>query len=500
MAANLAIAAVSTDRSKILYAMPLGFLIVDTVSGKVTETRPTGRNTTNMSQVASLGANGRWQWTGKALTQSTQQTLSQWNDKCPLCNKGVTLTPTSRDGAHVLLTHNASGFNQCAIQTRSNNPDTICDQCQHPISDHGAVGCLCGCYKYHTETLIPVPDNPPVQPPVHDENMLRDLMELTRRVDSLESAVRLNSFGQRVLELTTRVDSHDTQFATVDNRLSDLEKRRPIEIHIPNRAVHTLPESAHPILPLVIALLAAGENVYLYGDAGSGKTTIMKHAADALGIPAFIKSMSIDDSAGSLIGRANPLVIGDAPRWLTGIAEKPYRDGGLLGIDEIAAADASCTIALNALLANGHMMFDPNNPEVCKHDLFGCIAADNTVGTGATIKFIGRNPLDAATLDRFIRVKVEYDEPSEATWAHAETPNQIRMVKLVQEFRHELKRRDIHALCTPRASIRLCKFADNPELRSILIRTVLCVDLTPTDAKSVLETAARNANVSEWID
>ena len=36
-------------------------------------------------------------------------------------------------------------------------------------------------------------------------------------------------------------------------------------------------------------------------------------------------------------------------------------------------------------------------------------ASGNTYGTGANIKYIGRNPLDAATLDRFVVVYTDYD-------------------------------------------------------------------------------------------
>jgi len=48
-----------------------------------------------------------------------------------------------------------------------------------------------------------------------------------------------------------------------------------------------------------------------------------------------------------------------------------------------------------------------------RHENFAFMAAGNTTGAGADMKFVGRNQLDGATLDRFVFVFWEYDEDFE---------------------------------------------------------------------------------------
>ena len=70
------------------------------------------------------------------------------------------------------------------------------------------------------------------------------------------------------------------------------------------------------------------------------------------------------------------------------------------------------------------------------------IAAANTFGTGADLMYAGRNQLDAATLDRFYVVKMDYDEALEQdisgvpptnpliAWAAAPKPDEEELLSL----------------------------------------------------------------------
>jgi cobaltochelatase CobS len=63
------------------------------------------------------------------------------------------------------------------------------------------------------------------------------------------------------------------------------------------------------------------------------------------------------------------------------------------------------TLALNGALANGLSAFPDGMVRRHKDSIF--VAAGNTVGSGATAEFVGRNRLDAAFLSRF-PVKIEW--------------------------------------------------------------------------------------------
>jgi cobaltochelatase CobS len=74
-------------------------------------------------------------------------------------------------------------------------------------------------------------------------------------------------------------------------------------------------------------------------------------------------------------------------------------------------------LTINAVLANGLVTFPDGvtfeiNPE---RTLF--VAADNTLGTGATGDYAARFALDKSTLDRFVRMVVDYDNDVERTMA-----------------------------------------------------------------------------------
>ncbi len=73
---------------------------------------------------------------------------------------------------------------------------------------------------------------------------------------------------------------------------------------------------------------------------------------------------------------------------------------------------------VNAALANGHLCVPfADLPPIERHERAVIIAAANTFGHGADVQYVGRNQLDAATLDRFAvsTVFVDYDRDMEKT-------------------------------------------------------------------------------------
>lgn len=85
-----------------------------------------------------------------------------------------------------------------------------------------------------------------------------------------------------------------------------------------------------------------------------------------------------------------------------------YENGGVFLLDEVDASDPDALTASNSALSNGMAAFP--DALVRKHEDFVAIAAGNTFGSGADRQYVGRNQLDAATLDRFTVFEVDYDE------------------------------------------------------------------------------------------
>ncbi len=171
-----------------------------------------------------------------------------------------------------------------------------------------------------------------------------------------------------------------------------------IEVRTPAR-VNAI-AGAHSSMPQVLKALSAQLNVYLVGGAGTGKTTIAKQAAQGLGVEFYF--------SGAVFQKYELLGFIDAMgAYQSTSFRQAYENGGVFLFDEIDASDAAAIVAFNAAIANGVCSFP--DKIVNRHNDFYCIAAANTSGHGATRQYVGRNPLDAASLDRFVIFNIELD-------------------------------------------------------------------------------------------
>ncbi len=89
-----------------------------------------------------------------------------------------------------------------------------------------------------------------------------------------------------------------------------------------------------------------------------------------------------------------------------------------------------------------------------RHPDFYFIAAANTYGNGATLDYVGRNPLDASTLSRFAFIPIDYDEKLEREMVIKEHGKKYASwVHLVQTTRKVARDLQIpHCIISPRAS------------------------------------------------
>jgi MoxR-like ATPase len=190
----------------------------------------------------------------------------------------------------------------------------------------------------------------------------------------------------------------------------------------------------------VLTALSVRENVYLVGGAGSGKTTLAKQAADALGLPFY--STGAVGMAYQLQGFIN--AEGD---YMATDLYRAYTEGGVFLFDEIDGSSANAILAFNAIAANDFAAFP--NGTVKRHDDFVIIAAANTYGNGANRDYIGRAPLDGSSLDRFGFIAMDYDEKLEL----AISLNDI-WTRWVQQCRKVANEHRMQVIISPRASIK----------------------------------------------
>lgn len=211
--------------------------------------------------------------------------------------------------------------------------------------------------------------------------------------------------------LGTVLDTLETRSNEILEHVNRVAKPREvaIAIKINDGELKKLKVAAHPKLADTINLLALGLNPLLVGPAGCGKTFLAEQAAEALGIAYGHLCFSAGVSETWLFGRQTP------SGFVEGEFSKLYKNGGLFLGDELDAADANLLLTINTALANGHMYNPISGENIKRHKDFHFVGTANTFGKGGSSVYTGRSRLDAATLDRFTIILVDYMESVEET-------------------------------------------------------------------------------------
>lgn len=211
--------------------------------------------------------------------------------------------------------------------------------------------------------------------------------------------------------------------------------------------------SSHHKLTDVITSLMAGEHVLMVGPAGTGKSTIAEQAAEALGLKSYAISLSPQTPASQLLGYMQ--ATGD---YVRSLFREAYEHGGVFHFDEMDNAHPSVLAVINAALANGAMAFP--DQMVKRHPDFRAVASANTYGRGATRAYVGRQAIDAATLDRFSVETIEVDETLENELCHStglETGQVERVLVFVRRLRRNAETHSMPIVISPRASVGMCR-------------------------------------------
>lgn len=188
------------------------------------------------------------------------------------------------------------------------------------------------------------------------------------------------------------------------------------EFVLPNNVVSQIKEHTHPTFAKVMKLVNAGIHVLLIGPAGCGKSFVTEQVARASQLEYGVIHGTAGASESHLQGWLLPIEAGGTfvyvPAEFVSLWEK---GNSLFTFDELDAFDPNMLIMVNGALASG-MLHIPQRykaPHVKKGDRAFVIATANTFGTGADILYAGRNQLDAATLDRFYPIVMDYDKELE---------------------------------------------------------------------------------------
>jgi cobaltochelatase CobS len=206
----------------------------------------------------------------------------------------------------------------------------------------------------------------------------------------------------------------------------------------------------HEVLPEVLLALSARCHVLLVGPAGTGKSMLAKHCAEALGLELQAISLGPTTPMSKVFGYFDAHgEYHDTP------FRRAFEHGGVMLLDELDNGHPGLLAELNQALALGVCAFADRM--VTAHENFRLVATGNTYGTGGDRNFVGRQALDAATLDRFVVVDVGIDERLEERLAMALAPRRKDEVRAllteVRRLRQVADEKRLPVMFSPRACL-----------------------------------------------
>jgi cobaltochelatase CobS len=259
-----------------------------------------------------------------------------------------------------------------------------------------------------------------------DENAVRNIVDDVVAPIAMDNAVALSRLSDKI----------------------DAMQPKVTQIIVKDRPVVTLKGVQHKAFADIMMSISARCNTFLVGPAGTGKTTMVQQVADALGLRFHAENLTAATTEYSLKGftdansgyKATPL-------------RELFANGGVYLLDEIDNANPNVLGVLNSALSNGFMAFPDGM--VQKHPEFIAVAAGNTYGNGATAEYVGRNPIDGATLDRFAFFNVDIDESVEDAMLAGfglPTATAKTWVNAVRKSRQNVADSGLRVIVSPRAT------------------------------------------------
>lgn len=280
-------------------------------------------------------------------------------------------------------------------------------------------------WENDTSVALPEAPNPanndaPAQPANVDLSAY-----LTKQEFRTETNIMADGFARQL-------EGVEKTFTNIHHRLNSIQDNRPTIIELKRPELPAINAGVqHKHFPLLvqasIATLRSGNhlNIWLYGPAGTGKTTAAEKLADIL-----FPDMPINFRYNGAIATAFQLMgYHDANgHYVTTAFREAWEHGGVYLFDEIDGSMPDALLAMNGALANSIASFP--DKMVPRHPNCVIIAGANTTGLGGGTDYVGAMKQNAAFLDRFVQIPWPHDDGLEdALCANKDWLSRVRAVR-----------------------------------------------------------------------
>lgn len=288
--------------------------------------------------------------------------------------------------------------------------------------------------KVEVQEEVPVAQEPKA-PNINQEQLIEMTRELVlKELDTYRMVLNDDAKAQLNAALEGSIDE-------ITRRLANLQGTEKIVVL--NGEEQKLPQALyHKQFKQLLNLIANKFNIYLYGEAGDGKSHLVKQCADALGLNFYTQTPS--DVIGLLGYTDINGEFQDTPFTLW------VKNGGLLYLSEFDNV-GDAILSINTALANGYITINKTRYNLHKDCVF--VADGNTKGNGTNAVYCGRNAIDGATLDRFLFVELEHDSDLELKLSM----DNKEWMAFINEFRKIRDTKRVKCLATMRATINMAR-------------------------------------------
>lgn len=230
--------------------------------------------------------------------------------------------------------------------------------------------------------------------------------------------------------------------------------------------------------------IACDVPVMLTGAAGTGKNKLVQQLGTYFDMPVLVIN-SIQDASEIQGYKTIDGTYAETPFIVFSKYCMEKDKQGIVLFDEIDNGDASAMVTVNDAIASREITL-ADNSHVDLHNI-RFMANANTWGTGATDEYVGRNQLDAATLNRFVVVEVDYDERVEDSICEDK-----EVLSFIQQFRQALKTCGIKHVVSYRNIEQVTKAFNyqkdnlNKQVKTRILKQCLFKNLTGDDLSQVV--------------